>query len=144
MDFRVIGPGLTYRLCHSLAECPWTSHLILLNLFPHFKIIRVVSSAYLGLLIFLLQIYILQYVYILVYICTTSLSIHLSYGPVCWFQVLAIANSAVMNIGVHVFFWNIVLSRCMSRSGTAGSYGDSMLSFVRNLHTAPHSRSLSS
>ena len=39
------------------------------------------------------------------YICTTSLFIHLSVGGhLGCFHVLAIVNSAAMNIGVHVSF----------------------------------------
>ena len=41
-------------------------------------------------------------------------------------------NSATMNIGVHVSFWVTVLSGYMARSGIAGSYGNSIFSFMRN------------
>ena len=54
-------------------------------------------------------------------------------------HVLAIVNSAAMNIGVHVSFQSMVFYGYMSRIGIAGSYGNSMYSFWRNFHTVVHS-----
>ena len=44
-----------------------------------------------------------------------------------------------MKIGVCVSFWIMVLSRYISRSGIARSYGNSDFSFLTNIHTVFHS-----
>ena len=50
-------------------------------------------------------------------------------GRLGCFHVLAIVNSAAVDIGVHVSFSILVSSGYMPRSGKAGSYGGFISSF---------------
>ena len=74
-----------------------------------------------------------------------SFLIHLStHGHLGGFHVLAIINSAVMNIGVHVSLSLLVSSVCMLSSGIAGSsdqISHSAVSDSLQPHESQHARS---
>ena len=55
------------------------------------------------------------------------------------FHVLAIVNSASVKIRVHVSLSILVSLVCMPSCGITGSYGSSISSFLRSIHTGLHS-----
>ena len=68
-----------------------------------------------------------------------NIFIHLSVdGHLGCFHVLAIVNSATMNIGVLVSFSILVSSGYMPKSGITVSYGGVIPSFLRKLRMVFH------
>ena len=77
-----------------------------------------------------------------VHVCVYSyhISTHLPVdGHLGCFHVLAVVSSATVNIGVHVSFQTRVFSRSMLKSRIAGSYGNTIFSFLRSIRTVLHS-----
>ena len=59
------------------------------------------------------------------------------------FRVLAIVNSAAVNMGIHMSFSVLVFSGYMPRSGIAGSYGGFIPSFLKTVYAIFHSGCIS-
>ena len=67
--------------------------------------------------------------YSMVYMYHSSLIHSSADGHLSYFHALAIVNSTVMNIGMHVSLTDLVSLVCMPRSEIAGSHGSSISSF---------------
>ena len=69
--------------------------------------------------------------------------IHLSInGHLGYFDILAIVNSASVNIGISLYFKIVVFSGYMPSSGVTGSHGRFSSSSLRNPHTVLHNGSI--